>query len=131
MARLTWKILIFFLFFLSGQALAEQEGVICLGKNLAVPASEHSQRLFLTIDDSDKIYFIRPYVAPRVVAKGLDLKEDHSVKVYFGEKLVQSWVVNFSKSKSAAFNVWRAPGAWRTDPIDPSVCQNNLGQSKS
>jgi hypothetical protein len=101
----------------------EMNGTVCLGKNLALPYDEHTDRLYLKIDDSPRIYFVRPYIGPRVVAQNLDIHKDHMVKVYFDNQEVQSWKLNFSKLKTKKVLVWRASGAWRMEANEVSSCK--------
>lgn len=111
-------------FFFALPALCEETtGTICLGSNLAKPFDEQTNRVYLRINNSEKIFFIRPYSGPRVIASHLDLTHDHSVKVYFDDQVVQSWTVNFEKLNSAGINIWRAPGSWRSESINPNECK--------
>ena len=102
---------------------SELKGTVCLGINLAKPASEHSERLYLKINNSPNIYFVEPYSEPRIIAQNLDIQKDHTVKVYFDNKVVQSWKLNFSKQKANSVLIWRAVGSWRMDPNDASSCK--------
>jgi hypothetical protein len=101
----------------------EQTGTVCLGKNLAKPISEHTSRLFLKIDNSPKLYFKKPYIEPATVLRNLDLKKKHKVNVYFDNKVVESWTLNFSKLKTKSVLIWRAPGSWRMEPNEASSCK--------
>jgi hypothetical protein len=101
------------------------KGTMCLDRNLAKPFEEKTNRLYLKINDSEKIYFIRPYIGPRIIATNLDLELDHSVKVYFDDQVVVSWKVNFTKLDTTGINIWRSGGAWHADPIDPQKCEAN------
>ncbi len=121
-------VLIFTLFlllisFISVASSNEVNGTVCLGKNLAKPLDEHSERLYLTIDDSPRIYFVRPFAGPRIVAQNLNIKDDHTVKVYFDDKVVRSWKLNFSKLKTTNVLIWRAPGSWRMELNEASSCK--------
>lgn len=98
-------------------------GIVCLGKNLALPYEEHTDRLYLRIDDSAPIHFLRPYSGPRVVARNLDFRKDHLVKVYFDGQVAQSWKLNFSELRTNSVLVWRAPGSWRMESNDVSSCK--------
>ncbi len=104
-------------------ASAESQGTVCLGKNLAKTMSEHSDRLYLKIDDSQNIVFARPYDGPIVVVQGLDLSKEHMVYVYFDNQIVQSWRLNFSKLKTDSVLIWRAAGSWRMEPNVASSCK--------
>jgi hypothetical protein len=101
----------------------EVNGTVCLGENLAKPLDEHSDRLYLKIDDSPRIYFARPYRGPRVVAQNLNIQKDHMVQVYFDNQLVRSWKLNFSKMKTGSVVVWRASGSWRMEPNEVTSCK--------
>lgn len=101
----------------------ETKGTVCLGNNLALPSEEHSDRLYLRIDDSPRIYFVRPYRGPRVVARNLDVHKEHTVRVYFDHQQVQSWTLNFPKLNTDSVLVWRSSGAWRMEPNDTSSCK--------
>lgn len=102
-------------------------GTVCLGKNLAVPLSEHSDRLFLRVGSSEEIYFKRPYNGPRIVATGLDITADHQVTVFFDGKPAQSWKLSFQEMKTASVLIWRAKGSWRMEPNEVSSC-THLGR---
>jgi hypothetical protein len=101
----------------------EVKGTLCLGENLAKPLDEHTDRLYLRIDDSPRIYFVRPFIRPRVIAQNLDIHKDYMVRVYFDNKEAQSWKLNFSKLKTNSVLVWRASGAWRMEPNEASSCK--------
>lgn len=102
---------------LSNASMAnELHGTVCLGKNLSIIASDHSDRLHFTIDDSAKFYFDKPFIAPKIVAKSLDINIEHIVSVYYDNKVVHSWSLNFSKLKTNSVLIWRAKGAWRMAP---------------
>lgn len=101
----------------------EGQGIVCLGKNLAKTLSEQSDRLYLKIGDSEKIYFEHPYYRPKVVSKNLDRRQDHVVKVFYDDKLVQSWKLNFKKLKTDGVLIWRASGSWRMEPYDAGLCE--------
>ncbi len=101
----------------------ELQGTVCLGKNLAKTMSEHSDRLYLKIDDSQNIVFAHPYDGPIVVMQGLDLSKEHMVYVYFDDQIAQSWRLNFSKLKTDSVLIWRAAGSWRMEPNEVSACK--------
>lgn len=101
----------------------ELAGAVCLGENLSVVASEHSDRLYLTVGNSEKIYFKQPAQPPRLVLKSLPLDQDLMVKVYFDDRVVSSWPLNYSKIDAGTVIIWRAKGSWRMDPIDISQCR--------
>lgn len=101
----------------------EQKGAVCLGENLAKSSSEHSERLYLKVGDSQSIYFVRPYTVPVIVAKNLDLNKDHIVYVYFDDAVVASWKLNFLNLKTQSVRIWRAPGTWRMEAIEISLCK--------
>ena len=96
-------------------------GRVCFGKNLAKPYSEHTDRLYIRIDDSKKIYFNRPHAGP--VIDNLDINVHHIVKVYFDDELGQSWPLNFSKLDAQSVIVWRSAGAWHMEPVEASACE--------
>ena len=98
----------------------DTSGKVCFGKNLAKPLSEHSDRLYLKIDNSDILYFNRPHSGP--VVRKLDIAQKHRVKVYYDDRLVESWVLDFSVLNTQAVIIWRAPGSWRMDPANGN-CQ--------
>jgi hypothetical protein len=102
---------------------SELKGTICLGKNLAKTASEHSDRLYLKVNNSLNIYFVVPYIEPKIIAQNLDVQRDHTVKVYFDNRVVQSWKLNFFKKKANSVLIWRAAGSWRMEPNDASSCK--------
>ncbi len=93
-------------------------GKVFFGKNLAKPASEYTDRLYLKINDSEKLYFNRKHDGP--VLENLDLNKDHMVKVYFDDEIGSSWILNFSKLKTKSVIIWRSAGSWRMEPIEKS-----------
>ena len=99
----------------------ENVGRVCFGKNLAKPLIEHTDRLYLKIDDSDRLFFNRPHEGP--VLKNLELNKDHIVKVFFDDQIVQSWKFNFSKLNTQNVIIWRAAGSWRMEPVAESNCK--------
>lgn len=99
----------------------DKSGSVCFGKNLAKPASEHTDRLYLRIDDSTKLYFNHPHRGP--VLSGLDLDVVHKVEVYFDDQLAQSWIMDFRKLNTKSVLIWRAAGSWRMDTIEASKCR--------
>lgn len=102
-------ILLLFLI-LSTTAMADETlGKICFGKNLAKPQSEHTDRLYLKINDSKILFFIRPYEG--AVLKELNTSKDYKVQVYFDDQLVQSWILNFSKLNTQTVVIWRSTGS--------------------
>lgn len=115
--------LIFLVIFADIALASELKGTVCLGENLAKPASEHSERLYLKIGNLPNIHFVRPYRGPKIVARNLDIRESHIVKVYFGNKVVKSWALNFSKLKTNSVLIWRATGSWRMEPNNASSCK--------
>jgi hypothetical protein len=102
---------------------AELKGTVCLGKNLAKSLSEHSDRLYLKIDNSEKFTFERPYSGPTVVMDNLALNKDYMVYVYFDDEIVQSWELNFSKLQTESVLIWRAAGSWRMESNQASSCK--------
>ncbi len=102
----------------------EMTGSVCLGKNLAKPLAEHTNRLHLRIDDSPPVHFVSPYTGPVFAARGLDLQKSHIVKIYFDSELVESWMLNFQELESSAVLIWRAAGSWRMEPIDAASCKD-------
>ena len=106
----------------STSVLADDKvGKVCFGKNLAKPISEHTDRLYLKIDDSHKLFFNRPIEGP--VLGNLELNKDHIVKVYFDEQIVQSWKLNFSKLQTHSVIIWRSAGSWRMEPVEELNCK--------
>lgn len=112
------KQIIITLLILSTSVLASDNngGKVFFGKNLAKPASEHTDRLYLKINDSKKLYFNRKYEGP--VMENLDLNKDHIIKVYFDDQATISWVLNFSKLKTKSVVIWRSAGSWRMKPLE-------------
>ena len=100
---------------------SDVSGKVCFGKNLAKPHSEHTDRLYIKIDDSEKLYFNQPHKGP--VLDNLDLKTDHMAKVYFDDQLALSWKFNFEKLNTRAVVIWRAAGSWRMEPVEGSICK--------
>jgi hypothetical protein len=98
-------------------------GTVCLGKNLAKPLVEHSDRLYLRIDDSEKRFFDESSDLPRIISDGLDIRADHIVRVYFDDRVVESWRLNFSLLRTNSVLIWRAAGSWRMEPFDAALCR--------
>ncbi len=99
----------------------DETGRVCFGKNLAKVYSEHTDKLYLKIDDSKKLFFNRPHDGP--VLDNLDIDQDHMVKVYFEDRLASSWQLNFSRLNTKSVIIWRSAGSWRMEPVDESRCQ--------
>jgi hypothetical protein len=112
--------LLLFLIFSSTAFASDKLGKVCFGKNLAKPYSEHTDRIYLKVDDSDKLYFNRPN--EEAILKGLDINKNHMVKVYFDNQLVRSWPLSFSDLGSYSVIIWRSSGSWRMEPSDESKC---------
>lgn len=111
------------LFLLLKSAPAEAgDCAVCLGKNLSVALSEHSDRLYLRIGDSPRIYFYKPEKPPRIVAKGLDPDKRYLVRVYYDDRVVVSWYLDFRKLDAKMATIWRSPGAWRMDAGKSGKC---------
>ncbi len=100
-------------------------GFVCLGRNLAKVSTERSERLYLRVDDSPKIYFADPYEGPRIVVRDFDVNTDHLVKVYFDDEVVQSWKFSFDRLKTRAVLLWRSAGAWRMEAIEVGSCNED------
>jgi hypothetical protein len=96
----------------------ENTGSVYFGKNLAKPLDEHTDKLYLKIDNSEKLYFNRKHDGP--VLENLDLNKDHAVNVYFDDKVVQSWILNYSKLNTHAVLIWRSAGSWRMEVLENS-----------
>ena len=90
-------------------------------EDLAKPSSEHTDRLYLKINDSEKLYFNRPYKGP--VLENLNLNKDHIVKVYFDDQIVISWILSYSKLKTQSVIIWRSAGSWRMEAVEESKCK--------
>ena len=123
MIRIIISILLFL--GLSSIVLAEDSGTVCLEENLSIVASEHTELLYITIGDSNKIYFKWPYKNPRIVLNNLEINKDYIVKVYYDNKLVTSWKLNFKEIGTNSVVIWRAKASWRMEPIDVSLCSEN------
>ena len=116
------KHIIFVLLIFSTSVLANDNvGKVCFGKNLAKTSSEHTDRLYLKINDSEKLYFNRPHKGP--VLENLDLNKDHIVKVYFDDQIVISWILSYSTLKTQRVIIWRSAGSWRMEPVEESICK--------
>jgi hypothetical protein len=96
-------------------------GSVCFGENLAKPFAEHSDRLYLKINNSPALYFNRPQTGP--VLNNLDLNALHKVVVYFDNKPVNSWTLDFKKLNTRSVLIWRAAGSWRMEAISESECR--------
>lgn len=108
-------------FLIAASAAANDRlGQVCFGDNLAKPFSEHTDRLYLTIDDSEKRYFNRTHAGP--VADHLDLQRDHLIQVYFDDRIVASWILNFTKLNTQSVVIWRSSGAWHMDSAEAPRC---------
>ena len=116
------KHLIFVLLIFSTSVSANDNvGKVCFGNNLAKPSSEHTDRLYLKINDSEKLYFNRLHKGP--VLENLDLNIDHIVKVYFDDQIVISWILSYSKLKTQSVIIWRYAGSWRMEPVEETKCK--------
>jgi hypothetical protein len=98
----------------------DNAGKVCFGKNLAKAYSEHTDRLYLKINDSNKLFFNQKYTGP--VIRDLDVNRVHMIKVYFDNQLVKSWPLNFSRLHTNSVIIWRSAGAWRMEPVDSFEC---------
>ena len=108
----------------SMNALSEEPGgSVCLGKNLSIVASDHSDRLYITVGDSPRIYFDRASDGPKLVVQHLDLDKSHVIKVHFDGEVVESWKLNFATLATDTVLVWRAKGSWRMEPIRLEQCE--------
>ena len=116
-------VLLLFTFAASSNELG---GAVCLGPNLSKVAAEHSDQLYLTVSDSANIYFERPYTGPSLVVTGLDMSSTHLIKVYFGGKLAESWMLNFHMLKTSSVLIWREAGAWRMEPNQAGSCKQRI-----
>ena len=116
-------LLLILLLFSTSVSANEDTGSVYFGQNLAKPFDEHTDRIYLKIDNSEKLYFNRKYDGP--VLENLDLNKDHDVKVYFDNKVVQSWILNYSKRKTHSVLIWRSAGSWRMEAIVNSNCACN------
>lgn len=105
-----------------GGVSAAGQGSVCLGRNLSVVLSEHSERLHIKVGDSPPIYFYKPQPPPRIVVRGLDTNQRHLVEIYFDGKVVQSWQLDFKEMESNMVNLWRAKGAWKMVPSLSERC---------
>jgi hypothetical protein len=106
------------LLFLSAASAGAHDtaGQVFFGQNLAKAFCEHTDRVYLKIDDSEKLYFNRDHDGP--VVDNLNPKVDHVVTVYFDDQVAQSWIFNFAELKTQRVVIWRAAGAWRMEPCD-------------
>lgn len=104
-------------------ASSENIGVVCLGGNLSKVAAEHTERLHLIINDSQKIYFTHPYSGPVTIKRNLKLNKEHMVKVIFDGNVVQSWKLDFRSLNSTSVLIWRSAGSWRMEPNIGGKCQ--------
>lgn len=110
------------LLFISTIVLANNNvGKICFGKNLAKSLDEHTDKLYLKVDNSDKLFFNHPH--EEAVLNNLDITKNHIVKVYFDDQLCESWILNFSKLKTQNIIIWRSAGSWHTQSVSTSVCR--------
>lgn len=88
-------------------------GEVRFGGNLAKPWNEHSDKLYLIIGNSERLYFNR--LKNSSVLSSLDTQVDHVVKVYFDSQLAESWILNFSALKTRCVVIWRSAGSWRME----------------
>lgn len=98
-------------------------GTVCLGQNLAKPAAEHTKRLYLKVNNSEKIFFNEPYTGPQFVARGLDTSTLHTISVYFDDAIIRSWKLDFTQLKTTSVLIWRAAGSWRMEANDAALCK--------
>lgn len=108
-------LLIMFLVFATSVGASPNTGSVYLGKNLSKSLSEHTDRLYITIDNSPQIYFNTSSTEP--VMENLNLDQNHIVRIFFDDQQVESWIFNFSQLNTKAIIIWRSAGAWRMEPI--------------
>jgi hypothetical protein len=108
-------------------AADEATGYVCLGKNHAKTGRERTRRLYLTIDDSERLFFDPPGSKARIVVDNLTLDADHWVRVYFDGEVVRSWRLNFSALGARGALIWRSSGAWRMEPTSAGTCDAGAG----
>ncbi|WP_027362399.1 hypothetical protein [Desulfospira joergensenii] len=114
------KYIIFIAILFSASVWANDNvGKVYFGENLAKTLSEHTDRLYLKIDDSENLYFNRQHSGP--VIGNLNIHTDHMVKVYFDDQICESWKLNFSKLKTQAVIIRRLPGSWRMEPASDTA----------
>ena len=106
---------------LSSVVAAGNTGTVCFGKNYAKPYSEHTERVYIRINNSKKLYFNTLHSG--AVLRGLDTNIDHIVSVYFDEKLSESWTLNFLARNTQSVVIYRNAAGWRTASVDNSTCQ--------
>ncbi len=94
-------------------AHALNDRTICLGKNESKLAIEHSDKLYLTINDQQKFYFNKPYTRPVPLKSQLPTDKVHTVSVYLNSELAKTLHVNFIKLKSTEVTIWRSAGGWK------------------
>ncbi len=109
------------IFFTTPIFAGDDLGKVCFGKNLAKIASEQTDRLYLRINDSEKLFFNRKHEGP--VINNLNLEKDHIVKVYFDDVIGMSWKLNFKNLNTQSVIIWRAAGSWRMEQTESETCK--------
>jgi hypothetical protein len=123
-----FAVLLFIVFSVSVSA-NDNIGNVYFGENHAKIFSEHTDRLYLKIDDSANLYFNRHHSGP--VINRLDINTDHMVKVYFDDQICHSWKLNFSKLNTHSVIIRRSPGSWRMEPVANMALKNQLSGDRS
>lgn len=116
------SVLFLFILFSVSVFADDNIGKVYFGENLAKTLSEQTDRLYLKIDGSEKLYFNRRRSGP--VIDNLDIRTDHMVKVYFDDQICESWKLNFSKLNTQSVIIRRAAGSWRMEPFSAGTLTN-------
>lgn len=120
--RLIGGLLALFLAIGSTASVSADTGGVCLGPNLTKALELPRERLFITIDNSEPLYFDSQNSQPHLVLDGLSLDSPHMVKVHFDGQIVKSWVLDFKKLGTPLVLIWRAAGSWRMEPVTADRC---------
>jgi hypothetical protein len=95
---------------------------VCLGPYLSIVLNDE-QHVSLTIGDSKRIYIKSRDDLPKIVAENLDSTMRYRVRIYYDNKVVESWHIDFKKLQCKMVRIWRSAGAWRMEPVPSNTCE--------
>jgi len=94
-------------------------GSVCTGIFTAFTPSAENRRVYMTVGDSEKIYFNH---RETVVLDNLDLHKTYIVRIFDGNKQTDTWKLRFDRLKVHMVTIWRSPGYWHMDPNPSGKC---------
>src|SRR5215471_10477154 len=102
-----------------GQKTAAATGSVCTGVFAAFTPTKENRRVYMTVGDSEKIYFKH---RETVVLNNLDLHKTYIVHIFDGDKQTDAWKLRFDRLKVHMVTIWRSPGYWHMDPNPLGKC---------